>query len=141
MANKTQPTDQSLTIFLDQWVEQEWKREESRQLISSMQQWTGLPPILWGPSIIGFGRYQYTYASGHSGEAPLLGFSPRKSAFSLYVYTPGPITDSLLPSLGKFTMGKACIYVKKISDIDLGILERLCKATIEELEQRHSIVP
>lgn len=137
MANKTQPTSESIATFLNQWVEQEWKREESRQLIDLMQQWTGFPPILWGPSIIGFGQYRYTYASGHSGEAPLIGFSPRKSAFSLYVYFPSPITDALLPSLGKFTMGKSCIYVKHVSDIDFNTLEHLCKETIRELARRY----
>lgn len=140
MANKTQPTTQSIEDFLSHWVESSVKREESRQLIAYMQRWTGHPPILWGPSIVGFGRYRYTYTSGHSGETPLIGFSPRKSAFSLYVYIPDESTSSWLDSLGKFTQGKTCLYVKKLSDIDLIVLEHLCRATIQVIQTHYEVL-
>jgi hypothetical protein len=92
---------------------------------------------MWGPSIIGFGSYSYTYPSGHSGEAPLIGFSPRKAAFSLYVFTGLSEHEHLLEELGKHTIGKACIYVKKLSDIDIKVLKALMKHTITYLQKTH----
>ena len=80
---------------------------------------------MWGPTIIGFGSYHYKYASGHEGDAPLLGFSPRKTQFSLYVYSKTEKSDALLKDLGKYKMGKACIYFKKLSDINISIVEQL----------------
>ena len=92
---------------------------------------------MWGPSIIGFGSYHYKYASGHEGDAPLIGFSPRKAAFSLYVFSPTQENEQLLDGLGKFKMGKACIYVKKLSDLNLDALEKLCKYSIAYLNEHH----
>jgi Domain of unknown function (DU1801) len=102
-----------------------------------MQKITGYPPKMWGPSIIGFGSYHYKYDSGHEGIMPLSGFSPRKSAFSLYVFTGEKEHEYLLEDLGKFKMGKACIYVKKLSDIDLYQLKKLMLATIDFLETKY----
>lgn len=91
-----------------------------------MEKWSNYKARMWGPSIIGFGNYKYSYASGHSGEAPILAFSPRNNALTLYVYTDTEKSNQLLPSLGKFKMTKACIYIKKLSDIDLQVLQELC---------------
>lgn len=128
--NKTNETDADVLAFLEDFVESEQKKKESLQLIGLMRQWSGFEPKMWGPSIIGFGRYHYKYASGHEGDMPLIGFSPRKAAFSLYVYTPTAESDALLKNLGKFKMGKSCIYVNKLSDIHIDVLEKLCREAI-----------
>jgi negative regulator of sigma E activity len=90
---------------------------------------------MWGPTIIGFGNFHYKYASGHEGDSPLIGFSPRKAQFSLYVYSKTEKSDKLLKDFGKFKMGKSCIYVKKLADIDISILEQLCAETIENIDE------
>lgn len=109
-------------------------------LIELMSKWSGFEPKMWGPTIVGFGSYHYKYASGHEGDAPLIGFAPRKAAFSLYVYSPVEEHKHLLKELGKFKMGKACIYVKKLSDINVITLEKMCKATIAYLNEHHECV-
>lgn len=127
--NKTAYTTESIAEFLNN-VEDKQKHADSLRLIELMQQITNEEPKMWGTSIIGFGTYSYQYASGHSGEAPILGFSPRKAAISLYVYSGCLGQDELLKKLGKFTMGKACIYIKKLSDIDEAVLLTLMRTTI-----------
>jgi hypothetical protein len=127
--NKTTYTNESITDFLNQ-VENKQKYADSLRLIELMQQTTNEEPKMWGPSIIGFGTYSYQYPSAHSGEAPILGFSPRKTAISLYVYSGCSGQDELLKNLGKFTMGKACIYIKKLSDVDEAILLQLMQTTL-----------
>lgn len=127
--NKTTYTNESITDFLNQ-VENKQKYADSLRLIELMQQITNEEPKMWGPSIIGFGTYSYQYPSGHIGEAPILGFSPRKTAISLYVYSGCSGQDELLKNLGKFTMGKACIYIKKLSDVDEAILLQLMQTTL-----------
>lgn len=102
-----------------------------------MREWSGFEPKMWGPTIIGFGSYHYKYASGHEGDAPLIGFSPRKAELSLYVHSPIEENKHLLDDLGKFKMGKACIYVKKLTDIHIPTLEKLCRMTIAYLNEHH----
>jgi len=131
--NKTKPTEVSVTDFIEA-VENEQKRKDSYRLIQLMKDVSGEEPHMWGPSIIGFGSYHYKYKSGHEGDAPILGFSPRKAAISLYAFTGLEKHKHLLDSLGKFTMGKACIYVKKLDDIDEQSLKVLMKETISYLE-------
>lgn len=132
---KTTYTGEDVTEFIGKFVDNEQKREDSFRLIDLMQEWSGFEPKMWGPTIIGFGTYQYKYASGHEGEAPIVGFSPRKSAFSLYVYSATEKSDKLLEDFGKFTMGKACIYIKKLTDIDISILKQLCEESIDYINQ------
>lgn len=129
--NKTNETNVSVIDFIHAFVENEEKKQDSFRLIELMQEWSGFEAKMWGPSIIGFGTYHYKYASGHEGDAPLIGFSPRKAQFSLYVSSPDNDNTQLLEKLGKFKMAKACIYFKKLSDLNLDILEKLCKETIE----------
>ena len=105
--------------FLNSYVENEKKKEDSIKLIELFTKWTGFEPRMWGPTIIGFGHYHYKYASGHEGNAPILGFSPRKAQFSLYIYSETEKSDELLKEFGKFKMGKACIYIKRLSDISI----------------------
>lgn len=135
--NKTSYTGKDVTEFVHEFVQQEWKRDDSFRLIELLREWSGEEPKMWGPSIIGFGTYHYKYASGHEGDAPVLGFSPRKSDISLYVYSDTEKSQSLLEDLGKFKMGKACIYVKKLSDIDLSVLRELCMQSIRYISEHH----
>lgn len=133
--NKTTETKVTIEEFIDSFVERDEKKEESYHLIKLMKAWSGFEPKMWGPSIIGFGKYHYKYPSGHEGEMPLIAFSPRKAAFSLYVYVATEESDKLLKDFGKFTMGKSCIYVKKLSDINLPVLEKLCKTSIKHVKK------
>ena len=135
--NKTTETGLSVFDFISTYVDNEQKKADSFQLIKLMTEWTGYDPKMWGPTIIGFGTYHYQYASGHSGDAPILGFSPRKQAFSLYVHSNTEECKSLLNNLGKYKMAKACIYVKTLSDIDLASLEQLCKASVKYMKEHH----
>ncbi|MCH7409786.1 DUF1801 domain-containing protein [Belliella sp. DSM 111904] len=128
--SKTKELDTDIHQFLSTFVESDSKRQESYQLIELMKNWSGFEPKMWGPSIIGFGSYHYKYESGHEGDSMLIGFSPRKSAFSLYTYVPTPQNEEALSKLGKFKMGKACIYFNKLSDINLNVLETMCHSTI-----------
>lgn len=135
--NKTVWTGANVTDFINSYVDNEQKKADSFRLIELMSKWSGFEPEMWGPTIIGFGSYHYKYASGHEGDAPMLGFSPRKAEFSLYVFSPVQENEHLLADLGKFRMAKACIYVKKLSDINLKALEKMCKASIAYLEEHH----
>lgn len=134
---KTLPTGRDVGNFIREFANTEQKIADSFELLALMKSISGEEPHMWGPSIIGFGKYAYTYASGHSGEAPLIGFSPRKAAISLYVFTGLPDHEPLLKNLGKFKMGKACLYINKLSDIDKEALIPLMKATIQYLETTH----
>lgn len=135
--NKTTETEHNVNDFIISLVDNDQKKMDSFQLINLMEKWSGFPAKMWGPSIIGFGSYHYKYASGHEGTAPLIAFSPRKAAFSLYVYSPTEANQPLLAALGKFKIAKACIYVKKLSDINILTLEQLCKASIDYLNEHH----
>ena len=134
---KTTHTGVNVADFINSYVDNEQKKTDSFRLIELMQKWTDSEPKMWGPSIIGFGNYHYKYASGHEGDAPVIGFSPRKAAFSLYVYSDTEKSKVLLPNLGKFKMSKACIYVKKLSDIDIAILQELCMESIKYISEHH----
>ncbi len=135
--NKTAETEINVTDFINSYVDNEQKKSDSFQLIELMQKWSGFEPKMWGPTIIGFGSYHYKYASGREGDAPLIGFSPRKAEFSLYVFSPTEDNKHLLDDLGKFKIAKACIYAKKFSDINITTLEKLCTTTIAYLYEHH----
>ncbi|MBO6631407.1 MAG: DUF1801 domain-containing protein [Psychroserpens sp.] len=135
--NKTTETQVNVFDFIESYVDNDQKKADSYKLIELMSEWSGFEPKMWGPTIIGFGSYHYKYASGHEGDAPLLGFSPRKAQFSLYVYSKTEKSDALLKDLGKFKMGKACIYFKKLSDIDISVVEKLCQETIAYINEHH----
>lgn len=134
---KTTHTGVNVADFVNSYVDNEQKKTDSFRLIELMQKWTDSEPKMWGPSIIGFGNYHYEYASGHEGDAPVIGFSPRKAAFSLYVYSDTEKSKVLLPNLGKFKMSKACIYVKKLSDIEIAILQELCMESIKYISEHY----
>ena len=136
--NKTAETTVNVEDFIHSFVDNDQKKADSFQLIKLMQEWSGFEPKMWGPTIIGFGSYHYKYASGHEGDAPLLGFSPRKAEFSLYVYSPREDNKQLLDNFGKYKMGKACLYIKKLADIDISVLEAMCRDSIAYLEEHHA---
>lgn len=128
--NKTTETESSVNDFINA-VDNEAKRNDAFQLVKIIQETTGFEPKMWGPSIIGFGSYHYKYDSGHEGDAPLAGFSPRKAATTVYFYLPEENRAELLSKLGKHTSSKACIYIKKLSDIDIEILKKIILLSIE----------
>lgn len=134
---KTTYTDKDVTDFVNSYVDNEQKKLDSFQLIKLMQEWSDSEPKMWGPTIIGFGNYHYKYASGHEGDAPVLGFSPRKAVLTLYVYSDTEKSKLALADLGKFTMSKACIYVKKLSDINISALKELCIESIKYISEHH----
>lgn len=135
---KTKQTDVDVREFINTFVESEQKRIDSFALLDLMQKHTGYEPKMWGPSIIGFGQYHYkSERSRQEGDWPLVGFSPRKAAFSLYVFSGAAEHEHLLKNLGKFSMGKACIYVKKLSDIDQNALKALITASIDYLQSKY----
>lgn len=135
--NKTTQTEVDVFNFIESYVDNNQKKADSLKLIELIKEWTGFEPKMWGPTIIGFGSYHYKYASGHEGDAPMLGFSPRKAQFLLYIYSKTDKCDALLKEFGKFKMGKACIYIKKLADIDISILEQICKETIRDLNENY----
>lgn len=134
--NKTTETTASVTEFIDA-IAHEVKRRDSHTLVQVMTAQTGLEAKMWGTAIIGFGSYHYQYASGHKGDAPLMGFSPRANAISLYVVTAFEQQDALLQKLGKYKMSKACIYIKKLSDIDMEVLKELITRSVAYLQQQY----
>lgn len=135
---KTKVTDENVHAFINTFADSDQKRKDSFELMKIMEDFTGFPARMWGPSIIGFGSYHYkSERSRQEGDWPLVGFSPRKSAISLYVFTGLPEHEYLLKDLGKFKMGKACIYVKKLSDIDVESLKRMMRVSIDFLKAKY----
>lgn len=127
---KTQATEKSVIDFIKA-VSDETKQKDSFQLIDIFQKQTGFEPKMWGPGIIGFGSYHYKYESGHEGDAPIVGFSPRKTAFSLYVGLPADKRNKLLEQFGKYKAAKGCIYFKKLADVDENILRQMIDVAIK----------
>jgi hypothetical protein len=118
------------------------KRADSHRLIEMMQAVSGERPVLWG-NMVGFGQYHYRYASGHEGDALRIGFSPRKAEFSLYVLSAYAFediaaqTDALLARLGKHRIGKSCLYVKRLSDIDMTVLRELAELSLRRMDEAY----
>lgn len=136
---KTKQTGADVVEFINSFADTEQKKKDSFELLKLMQDFTGYEPKMWGPSIIGFGQYHYkSERSSQEGDWPLVGFSPRKSAISLYVYSGCPGQDDLLKELGKFKMGKSCIYVKKLSDINQEPLKKLIRTTMDFLRSKYN---
>jgi Domain of unknown function (DU1801) len=126
----TRPTDADVEEFLDA-VPDEQQRADARTLCALMSEITGEPPVLWGPSIVGFGSYRYRYESGHEGTSSLAGFAPRKG--NLVVYLVGGFEDrhgKLLAKLGPHKAGKGCLYLKRLADVDLDVLRELIERSV-----------
>jgi hypothetical protein len=122
--NKTKPTKVSVTAFIEE-IPEEIKRSDAKMLVKLMRSATGEKAAMWGQSIVGFGSCHYKYESGREGDMPLIGFSPRKNALVLYGTAGFEGADVLLAKLGKHTMGKGCLYIKKLADVDQKVLEAL----------------
>ncbi len=121
---KTKPTHASVTAHVAAITDPE-RRADCRTLIKLMRRLTGERPVLWGPSIIGFGHVQYRYPTGHSGETCAAAFASRKGDLSIYLLVPGPTQKQLLARLGRHKMGKCCLYIRRLSDVDPAVLEQV----------------
>lgn len=128
--NITRETDASVEKFLDK-VEHQGRRDDSRALVDLMRRVTGVEPRMWGPSIIGFGKYRYRYESGREGEMLRVGFSPRKSNLALYLIAKGDGFDELRARLGKHKAGGSCLYVNRLKDVDPSVLEAMVSESWE----------
>ena len=133
--NKTQPTDASVDEFIAAAGPE--KQSDSERLIAILQDITGEKPVLWGPSIIGFGRYHYEYDSGHEGDSALIGFSPRKRELVVYIGPGFEPFQALLARLGKHKTGKSCLYIKRLSDVDVGVLEEMVVETLAYMADKY----
>lgn len=135
--NQTRQTGASVTDFLNA-LPDEQKRQDSFAILGIMQKVSGMEPIMWGPSIVGFGSLHYKYESGREGDMPLIGFSPRKQNLTLYLMGGFEPHEKLLARLGKHSLGRGCLYIKHLSDVDRSVLveliDRMSKAL---LKQKH----
>lgn len=131
---KTRPTDASVSAFLDA-IADEQRRRDCYTVLEIMQQVTGNKPVMWGDSIVGFGTYLQKYSNGKELDWPLVGFSPRKQNLTIYIMSGFDNYDALLQKLGKHTTGKACLYVKRLSDVDLDVLRELVVQSVEYLRK------
>jgi len=122
--NKTKPTEVSVATFIEAIID-EGKRADAKVLAKLMQKASGEKPKMWGPSIVGFGTYHYKYDSGREGDMPVIGFSPRTAAIVLYGLIGFSGAEALLAKLGKHTTGKGCLYIKKLSDVNVTVLESM----------------
>lgn len=133
---KTKETDRSVVEFIES-VESPKKREDAYKLVDIFTETTGFEAKMWGPSIIGFGSYHYKYDSGHEGDAPLVGFSPRKAKISLYFAPGDPKREEVLKGFGKHTTGKGCVYINKVADIDIAVLQSLITQSVQFLQETY----
>src|SRR5690554_6205118 len=135
---KTKQHEGDVAAFIRSYADSEQKQTDSFTLLDLMQETTGYGPKMWGDSMIGFGQYHYkSERSRQEGDWMMVGFSPRKTAISLYVYSGTPEQEQLLARLGKFKMGKGCIYVKRLSDIDPDLLRKIIRSTVSFLEETY----
>lgn len=135
---KTKQTNANVEEFIHAFANNEKKVKDSFELLRFMEKVTGYEAKMWGPSMIGYGSYHYkSERSRQEGDWPLVGFSPRKAAISLYVYSGCAGQEEMLQELGKFKMGKACIYVNKLSDINMDVLEKLIRSTLEYMKEKY----
>ena len=132
---KTKPNTISVADFIAA-VEDPKRRADADAACALLAEATGEPPVMWGPSIIGFGAYHYRYASGHEGDAPLVGFSPRKANLVFYLYCDEG-RDDLLARLGKHKSGKGCVYVNRLSDIDPAVLKEMAVASAKQMRAKY----
>lgn len=134
--NKTTETDNSVQDFIS-GVAHEGKRKDAEAIVELFKKETGYEPKMWGPSIIGFGSYHYKYDSGHEGDAPLTGFSPRSTALTFYFSSAFPEREDLLAQLGKHKTSKGCVYIQKLADVDIKVLAKIIKASLKYSKKIH----
>jgi hypothetical protein len=133
---KTKPTPVNVADFIDA-VENPVRRDDAKTVCAMLERITGEPPKMWGPSIVGFGSYHYKYDSGHEGDMCRLGFSPRKAELVLYILTDSDGEAEKLARLGKHKTGKSCLYIKKLSDVDMAVLEELSRDRLDYMERTY----
>ena len=133
---KTKLTEVTVADFIAA-VENPARREDARTVCAMLERVTGEPPRMWGPSIIGFGSYHYKYDSGHEGTMCRLGFSPRKAQIVLYVVTEDPRQPEQLARLGKHKTGTSCLYVNKLADVDMAVLEEMSRGALDWMNARY----
>ncbi|WP_114783223.1 DUF1801 domain-containing protein [Botryobacter ruber] len=131
---KTKENDLPVEAFLNS-IEPEKKRSDAFKILQLMREATGLEPTMWGTNMVGFGKYSYRYNSGHSGESFLVGFSPRKQNLTLYLMTGFERPQALMEKLGKYKNGKACLYINKLEDVNLDVLQELVKDSLAATAQ------
>ena len=134
--NKTKPTDASVEDYIASRANAQ-QSADCRELMALFKKVTGQSPRMWGPSIVGYGSYRYTYESGRTGEAPLAGFAIRGRELVVYLMTEGEEQRSLLSKLGKHRMTKACLYFKQLADLDKSALEKLVVGSVAEARRRY----
>ncbi|RFZ85684.1 DUF1801 domain-containing protein [Mucilaginibacter terrenus] len=135
---KTQLTNAALNGFLDT-IANDAVRQDCLDIAEMIQVATGHPAAMWGTTIVGFGTYKYKYASGHEGEMCQVGFSPRKANISLYLHL-GCITDNLLLNkLGKYKVGKGCLYIKKLADVDVEVFKNIIALSVKHVRETYSL--
>ena len=130
---KTQRTNASVSVFL-KGVADESRRKDCQTLVRIMKQAVGAEPKMWGPSIVGFGHYHYKYASGRENDWFLAGFSPRKQDLTVYIMAGFDRYDALMAKLGKHKTGKSCLYTKRLSDVDVAVLQELITASVKHMK-------
>jgi hypothetical protein len=135
--NKTRANDSDVLAFLNA-VEPEKKRQDALIIKELMEEISGEPATMWGSSIVGFGSYHYRYETGREGNMPIVGFSPRKQAITLYIMGGFENYEDLLGKLGKHTIGKSCLYIKKLDDVDRDILRKMVKQSVEYMREKNS---
>jgi Domain of unknown function (DU1801) len=133
---KTTETTLSVKDFIKKIPEAE-RQKDALAIVDIMEKQSGFPAKMWGPAIIGFGSYHYVYESGHEGDAPLVGFSPRKNEFALYLSSAFEKREELLKQLGKHKSAKACVYIKKIEDINVAVLKKMIAASLKHTKAKH----
>ena len=133
--NKTKPNDASVEAFLNQ-LDHDQKRADAFTLLKMMEEITGEKPIMWGPSIIGFGDYHYRYESGREGDMFLIGFSPRKQNMTVYFMDGFKRYEELMEKLGKYKTGKSCLYIKKLADVDITVLKEMMQLSVAHVKTR-----
>lgn len=134
--NKTQPTGASVEDYIASRASEQ-QRGDCRKLMALLRKLTRQPAKMWGPSIVGYGRYRYTYESGRTGEAPVVGFAIRGRDLVLYLMAEDDKQKALLAKLGKHTMGKSCLYFRSLADLDVSALEKLVAGSIAGVRQKY----
>ncbi|MGD9395993.1 MAG: DUF1801 domain-containing protein [Candidatus Thorarchaeota archaeon] len=133
---KTKPTDVKVEDFLEA-VEHPTRKKDGLELLRIMEEVTKKKPVMWGPSIVGFGSYHYKYESGREGDMPLTGFSPRKQNLTVYIMPGFDEYEGLLSRLGKHKVGKSCLYINKLADVDISVLKELIAKSVEKMDKDH----
>ena len=134
---KTKPTDASVDDFINQ-ISNEQRKADCLELLKMFSEVTGEPAKMWGDNMVGFGKYHYKYKTGHEGEWFLTGFSPRKQNLTIYIMAGFQNYEELLKDLGKYKTSSSCLYLKKLEDIDRGVLKKLISTSVEDMKKKYS---